>query len=379
MQFLQAALQAIPEAAKSPLAFLAYSVALLAWVIISFRVARNKQLLRNLEKLPLGDRLIALQNEMGVLPLAEGLTPEQYLRSRVHRYYLLAFAMILGLIVFLASLAAVIATNRREQSGGFAPCAGLIVSGNAKVNCGNEYYPTVNDQDIKDLQRQLDEQRKKLEEIVDLLKATTGKKVEADAGFTYRYEQAMQQSAPEQRAYLLKGIISDVAAVNQAAIGVKQASEYPAKVRASAELEDLLVKRFAPPPAAPPSAQQKAPSRITRIPTEAYNCAALPLPAEGAMANVPNMALNHPPFNRTWGLSVQWYFVARFCILFGPNPSETVIAQRKDVLCEAAKVVHKAGLEFTPADFEDLKKEFLRVETEGKFPVARVRSCFNSL
>ena len=52
MDFLKSALAAIPSAATSPAAFVAYLAALLAFVYTQHRVARNKQLLANLQKLP---------------------------------------------------------------------------------------------------------------------------------------------------------------------------------------------------------------------------------------------------------------------------------------------------------------------------------------
>ena len=81
MDFLTRALGALPEAAKSPYAFVAYIVALGAWVLVSLRVTRNKNLLKQLVHLPQRDRLRALQAEMGQVPIREGLSPEQYFRS----------------------------------------------------------------------------------------------------------------------------------------------------------------------------------------------------------------------------------------------------------------------------------------------------------
>ena len=65
MDFLKAALDALPSAATSQAAFVAYIVAILGYVYIQNRIARNKQLLSNLEKLPARDRLKALELEMG--------------------------------------------------------------------------------------------------------------------------------------------------------------------------------------------------------------------------------------------------------------------------------------------------------------------------
>lgn len=114
MDFLKAALDAIPAAASTPLALAAYVVAIAAWVVISVRVWRNRNLLRNLDRLPEHDRLAALQAEMGNLPLRSGLTPQQFLRSQIHRYYFYAF-LVVSLLGFLI-VAVAAATRTTGQS-----------------------------------------------------------------------------------------------------------------------------------------------------------------------------------------------------------------------------------------------------------------------
>src|ERR1700752_2544238 len=89
--FISNALKALPSVASSPLAIIGYIAAIAAWVFIGWRVVRNKNLLENLKDLPPKDRLQALKEEMGRVPLKEGLTPEQYLRSRTHLYILIGF------------------------------------------------------------------------------------------------------------------------------------------------------------------------------------------------------------------------------------------------------------------------------------------------
>ncbi len=106
MQFFKGAFSALPAVVSSPFALLAYLVVILAWVVIAWRVMRNKQLLKNLEKLPAHDRLKALQLEMGAVQLTSGLTPEQWLRSKTHLYYFLAFAVVFLSFVVLFVVAA---------------------------------------------------------------------------------------------------------------------------------------------------------------------------------------------------------------------------------------------------------------------------------
>jgi hypothetical protein len=90
MDFLKTALAHLPATATSPMALLAYLVTIIAWAIIMWRVARNRELLRNLQKLPAKDRLHALELEMGGgIRLKEGFTPEQFLVARTQRYLFL--------------------------------------------------------------------------------------------------------------------------------------------------------------------------------------------------------------------------------------------------------------------------------------------------
>jgi hypothetical protein len=104
--FLSAALSAIPSAAKSYLALIAYGLALLAYIVTVWRVTRNRNLLQNLQRLPAKDRLSALELEMGGVRLSDGISPEQWLRSKIHRYYFLSFIVtcIVGIIIFALAI-----------------------------------------------------------------------------------------------------------------------------------------------------------------------------------------------------------------------------------------------------------------------------------
>lgn len=112
MQFFKAAFSGLPVVASSPSALLAYLVVILAWVVIAWRVNRHKNLLVNLEKLPPHDRLKALQDEMGMVEVASGLSPEQWIRSKVHLYYFLAFA-----VVFLSFVILFVVGAASQMSG----------------------------------------------------------------------------------------------------------------------------------------------------------------------------------------------------------------------------------------------------------------------
>jgi hypothetical protein len=105
-EFLTSALSAIPSAASNKYALGAYALAICAYVITVWRVARNKNLLDNLQKLPSKDRLSALEIETGGVRLAAGISPEQWVRSRIHKYYLFAFLATCAVAVAIAALAA---------------------------------------------------------------------------------------------------------------------------------------------------------------------------------------------------------------------------------------------------------------------------------
>jgi hypothetical protein len=104
--FLSAALSAIPSAATSHLALTAYALAVFAYIVTIWRITRNRNLLHNLQRLPAKDRLSALEIEMGGVRLAAGISPEQWLQSKIHRYYFLSFVItcLVAIVVFFAAI-----------------------------------------------------------------------------------------------------------------------------------------------------------------------------------------------------------------------------------------------------------------------------------
>ena len=99
--FLSQALSALPSVASSPLALVGYIVAVVAYVVVAYRVVRNRNLLVHLKSLPTKDRIIALQMEMRGAVLAEGLSPEKWIVLRTRQYI---FIVILITIALLASI-----------------------------------------------------------------------------------------------------------------------------------------------------------------------------------------------------------------------------------------------------------------------------------
>jgi hypothetical protein len=101
MDFLANALKALPAVASSIPALIGYIFVILAWVLISWRVQRNRVLLKNLEKLPAKDRLNALRSEMGAIDVPADLTAEQWLRARNQTYIFQGFLVVVFAVVIL--------------------------------------------------------------------------------------------------------------------------------------------------------------------------------------------------------------------------------------------------------------------------------------
>ena len=76
-------------------------------MLIVWRTRRNRLLLEHLQKLPTADRLRALTAEMGHVELAHGISPEQWLKSRIYMYLLVGWLIVCGTIVLVASMALV--------------------------------------------------------------------------------------------------------------------------------------------------------------------------------------------------------------------------------------------------------------------------------
>lgn len=98
MDVIIAFIRAIPSAAASPLALIAYLATLVAWVIIAYRVNRFRELMSRIELLPEKDRLPAIKAEMGSVDVPRGLSGEQYLRKRIHTFIFVGFLVLCGTV-----------------------------------------------------------------------------------------------------------------------------------------------------------------------------------------------------------------------------------------------------------------------------------------
>jgi hypothetical protein len=113
------ALDALPAVASSPLAFAAYAIIIAAWVILGLKTRRNKGLLQHLDKFPEYNRLAALEAEIGHVRITGDMTAEQWIRSRIHLYYLIAFAITCLTLIALVAIASVrgqIAVERQRTA-----------------------------------------------------------------------------------------------------------------------------------------------------------------------------------------------------------------------------------------------------------------------
>lgn len=101
MNFFQQMIAALPAVATSWQAVAGYVALTVAFVVVSLKVTRNKNLLNKIKSLPEKDRARVLQMEMGASYLATGLSPEQWLQQQRQRYYFVGFLAVCGLTVAL--------------------------------------------------------------------------------------------------------------------------------------------------------------------------------------------------------------------------------------------------------------------------------------
>ncbi|PAU39731.1 hypothetical protein CKF94_01350 [Vibrio coralliilyticus] len=97
-------LQGLSEAAKSPLAFVAYCIVILGWISIAWKESRFKVIAKNLELIPEEQRLEAMKLEYGLEP-KDGLSAESYLNLKKKNYLFLAFAITIISALLIVTLA----------------------------------------------------------------------------------------------------------------------------------------------------------------------------------------------------------------------------------------------------------------------------------
>jgi hypothetical protein len=104
MEFLKKALDALPQVAASPMAFVGYVLTIAAWIYAISRSQRLKTVLDRIKDVPPSERAKVIQLELGeVLP--EKITAEQWMRSKKHRYFFGAFVLLLATVLAVGAMA----------------------------------------------------------------------------------------------------------------------------------------------------------------------------------------------------------------------------------------------------------------------------------
>ncbi len=111
-------LAALQTAASNPIAYAAYISTVVAWFAIAWKVHRHRILLKHIGLLPAKDRLTAISLEMGTVQVKGGVSPEQWLRSRIHTYYLVGFCVLCLTIFAVVALAFYVYSGSGRGAGG---------------------------------------------------------------------------------------------------------------------------------------------------------------------------------------------------------------------------------------------------------------------
>src|SRR5215467_13664113 len=104
-------LKAIPVAAKSPYALVAYCISGLLFILLIYKRTQINPVLRHVKDLPQKDRITAIETALGV-KLPTKISADQWLRNQQLQYGLFAFIALLVSIVTVI----VIALNRKEPA-----------------------------------------------------------------------------------------------------------------------------------------------------------------------------------------------------------------------------------------------------------------------
>ena len=144
MRFLELALKSLPEAATSPLAFIAYITTVFAWIWAWIRDRQLKTVLEGLKEIPESQRPAHTRTVLGEVVPAK-ISVEEWIRVRRERYFFCFFLGLLFLILCLVGIAAWIAVNAKEREGGAADTRPAAKGGHMGVrrmdfDLGNETY-----------------------------------------------------------------------------------------------------------------------------------------------------------------------------------------------------------------------------------------------
>jgi tetratricopeptide (TPR) repeat protein len=117
MEFLSRALSALPQAATSPLALLAYLATIAAWIWSVHRTWQLRILLDRAKHVPKSELAELIAKTIGG-PIPKNISAENWIRSQKHRYFLTAFLALCFVILALAALASWTASdiNHKERA-----------------------------------------------------------------------------------------------------------------------------------------------------------------------------------------------------------------------------------------------------------------------
>lgn len=110
MNFFEHAVRSLPDAAASPLAFVAYLVTIAMWAWTWGRARHLRTLLDQLEKLPEKQRQELVRLQLGVA-LPKSIDFEQWVNERRQRFRLYAFMVLCLLLLSLVAIGAWTATR----------------------------------------------------------------------------------------------------------------------------------------------------------------------------------------------------------------------------------------------------------------------------
>jgi tetratricopeptide (TPR) repeat protein len=171
MRFLELALKAIPEAATNPFAFLAYALAVGAWLWVAHRTARLKVLGDQAKSLTKKDFADLIRREEGT-PLPPVLDPEQWILWQRQRNYLLAFLALCFVLLTLDALTAWYAA--RSQTAVAVVAAAFSVPLLGLASLGAWVVVRSSDTELARLRKEIDRAESELQTALDREKQQLG-------------------------------------------------------------------------------------------------------------------------------------------------------------------------------------------------------------
>lgn len=163
MDGFSAFLKAIPSAATSPLALVAYLAAVGAWLAIAWRLKIVQEVSRTLPQLPEYQRADAIKTAIG-RGVPPNLSPEQFLRGQRDFYYLIGFIAICVVVVVIVAIGVFRVYEQSERAdrmtreilgspaSAFMSAQNVLANGEAMINeAAAEIKPPLTNAQLSDL------------------------------------------------------------------------------------------------------------------------------------------------------------------------------------------------------------------------------------